>query len=90
MPVGILHYALAAFVAVTAVASFEAVGNILVVAMFVVPPVAAWLLTDRLPIMIGLSVLIGVLSAVVGHLAAITLPIQFGYKPTNTAGMMAA
>ncbi len=48
VPVNFLHYALAGLVAVTSVASFESVGNILVVAMFVVPPVAAWLLTDRL------------------------------------------
>ena len=90
VPVGVLHYVLAAFVAVTAVASFESVGNILVVAMFVVPPVAAWQLTDRLPIMILLSVLIGWLSAIAGHLGAITLPKWFGYETsTNTAGMMA-
>lgn len=89
IPVWLLHYALAAFVAITAVASFESVGNILVVAMFVVPPVAAWLLTDRLPVMIGLSVVIGILSAVLGHLSAIAIPATFGYGATNTAGMMA-
>ncbi len=89
VPVGLLHYALAAFVAVTAVASFESVGNILVVAMFVVPPSAAWLLTDRLPVMVFLSVVIGVASAVVGHLSAITVPMWFGFHSTSTAGMMA-
>jgi manganese/zinc/iron transport system permease protein len=89
VPVGLLRYLLAAFVAVTAVASFESVGNILVVAMFVVPPVAAWLLTDRLLVMIGLSVCIAVLSAISGHVGAITIPQWFGYEGTNTAGMMA-
>ncbi len=89
IPVWLLHYVLAAFVAVTAVASFESVGNILVVAMFVVPPVAAWLLTDRLEVMVALSVAIGVLSAITGHLGAITIPGWFGYGATNTAGMMA-
>lgn len=89
VPVSALHYVLAAFVAVTAVASFESVGNILVVAMFVVPPVAAWMLTDRLGVMIVLSVVLGVLSAVLGHLSAITVPTWFGYGATNTAGMMA-
>lgn len=76
--VGLIHYSLAAFVAITAVASFESVGNILVVAMFVVPPVTAWLLTDRLAVMIPLSVFVGVLSAVFGHLSAITVPTWFG------------
>jgi manganese/zinc/iron transport system permease protein len=77
--VTLIHYALAAFVAVTAVASFESVGNILVVAMFVVPPVTAWLLTDRLMIMIWISVVVGIASAVFGHLAAFTVPTWFGY-----------
>ena len=76
--VGLIHYSLAAFVAVTAVASFESVGNILVVAMFVVPPVTAWLLTDRLAVMIVLSVVVGVAAAVLGHLSAITVPTWFG------------
>ncbi len=76
--VSVFHYALAAFVAVTAVASFESVGNILVVAMFVVPPVTAWLLTDRLMPMIILSVVAGVAAAVLGHLAAFTVPIWLG------------
>jgi manganese/zinc/iron transport system permease protein len=74
VPVAAMHYALAAIVAVTAVASFESVGNILVVAMLVVPPVTAWLLTDRLAVMIPLSVLIGVAAAILGHLAAFTVP----------------
>lgn len=76
--VSLIHYSLAAFVAITAVASFESVGNILVVAMFVVPPVTAWLLTDRLAVMILLSVVVGVVSAVLGHLSAITVPTWFG------------
>ncbi len=89
IPVKLLHYLLAAFVAMTSVAAFESVGNILVVAMFVVPPSAAWLLTDRLSVMIGLSALIGVACAIVGHTAAIVLPPWFGYPAANTAGMMA-
>lgn len=90
IPVFALHYLLAAFVAVTAVASFESVGNILVVAMFVVPPAAAWLLTDRLSVMIVLSAAIAIASAVLGHIAAMTVPSWFGYDfSTNTAGMMA-
>lgn len=76
--VAAIHYALAAIVAVTAVASFESVGNILVVAMFVVPPVTAWMLTDRLVVMIWLSVLIAIASAILGHVAAFTVPYWLG------------
>ncbi len=85
----LMHYLLMILVAVTAVASFEAVGNILVVAMFVVPPAAAYMLTNRLASMIGLSVALAVASAVLGHVGAMTVPAWFGYKSTTTAGMMA-
>jgi manganese/zinc/iron transport system permease protein len=86
---GLMHYLLMVLVAVTAVASFESVGNILVVAMFVVPPAAARLLTDRLDRMILLSAVIAAVSAVIGHLAAITVPVWFGFGSASTAGMMA-
>lgn len=84
-----IHYTLMTLVAVTAVASFETVGNILVVAMFVVPPAAAYMLTDRLGIMIVLSAVLATIAAVTGHISAITVPHWFGYQSTSTAGMMA-
>jgi manganese/zinc/iron transport system permease protein len=86
---GLVQYLLVTLVAMTAVASFESVGNILVVAMFVVPPATAYLLTDRLAVMIVLSVVVAVLSGILGHVAAIAVPNWFGYGSTNTAGMMA-
>jgi manganese/zinc/iron transport system permease protein len=85
----ILHMLLMIIVAITAVASFESVGNILVVAMFVVPPAAAYLLTRRLHWMIILSAVIAAASAVLGHLSAITLPRLFGAGSVSTSGMMA-
>ena len=84
-----LHLGLMVLVAVTTVASFEAVGSVLVVAMFVVPPAAALLLTDRLGVMVVLSVLFAVASAAAGHTAAVTVPGWFGFGSTGTAGMMA-
>ena len=85
----LMHYLLMVIVAVTAVASFETAGNILVVAMFVVPPATACLLTERLSRMIVLSALIGAVSAVLGHVSAITVPGWFGFGSTSTSGMMA-
>jgi manganese/zinc/iron transport system permease protein len=85
----LLHYLLMVVVALTAVASFEVAGNILVVAMFIVPPAAASLLTDRLSSMVMLSVLLAALSAVAGHFGAVLVPRWFGYGSTTTAGMMA-
>jgi len=85
----VMHYALMALVAVTTVASFEIIGSILVIAMLIVPAAAAHLLTERLPMMLIISVVIAVLSAGLGHLAAIGIPPMFGYTDTSTAGMMA-
>jgi len=84
-----VHYLLMTLVAITAVASFESVGNILVVAMFIVPPATARLLTDRMGTMVIFSAIIGAISAVAGHLGAITLPKWAGYSSTSTAGMIA-
>jgi manganese/zinc/iron transport system permease protein len=44
----LLHYLLMVFVAAATVASFEAVGSILVIAMLVCPAATARLMTDRL------------------------------------------
>jgi len=88
----LLHYLLMTLVAVTTVASFESVGSILVIAMLIVPPAAAHLLTDRLRPMILVSLVLAVASAALGHLAAIALPPGLGIEgvsDTNTAGMMA-
>ncbi len=85
----LMHYLLMILVAITAVASFETVGNILVVAMFIVPPAAAYLLTDRLGWMVVLSVILATISAIFGHISAISVPSWFGFQSTTTAGMMA-
>ena len=85
----LIHYLLMVLVAVTAVASFESVGSVLVVAMFIVPPATAYMLTDRLQVMIGLSLVVAMFSAVLGHLSALLVPGWFGYQSTTTAGMMA-
>ena len=85
-----LHYLLMALTAVTTVAAFEAVGPILVIAMLVVPAAAAYLLTDKLPWMIALSLVIAALSAPLGHLGALTMPRLFGvHAATTSSGMMA-
>ncbi len=65
----LLHYGLMSVVSVTAVGAFDAVGSILVVALMIGPPAAAYLLTDDLKRMLVLSVLIGVFSSIAGLLA---------------------
>jgi len=84
-----MHYGLMILVAITAVASFESVGSVLVVAMLVVPPAAALLVTDRLLPLILWSGLFAILSASLGHVGAIVVPGWFGFGSTLTSGMMA-
>ncbi|MEY6433225.1 metal ABC transporter permease [Thioalkalicoccus limnaeus] len=62
-----LHYLLMGLVSLTAVAAFDAVGAILVVALIVGPPAAARLLTDRLGTTLVLSVALGVACAISGY-----------------------
>lgn len=85
----LMHYILMTMTAVTAVAAFETVGSILVIAMLIVPPAAAYLLTDRFGVMFVLAGIIGVLSAAGGHVAAIVIPERLGVGDTVTSGMMA-
>jgi manganese/zinc/iron transport system permease protein len=80
---GVLHYVLVALVSVTAVGAFEAVGSILVVALMIAPPAAAYLLTNRLDLMLVLSCLFAALSAIGGFFVS-------RWSNVSTAGSMAA
>src|SRR5688500_1592957 len=62
-----IHYALMGLVSVTAVGAFDAVGSVLVVALMIAPPAAAYLMTYQLSKMIVLSCLFGVVSALSGY-----------------------
>ena len=73
-----MHYALMTVVAVTTVAAFEVVGSILVIAMLIVPPATAYLLTHRLGPMLALSALLAAGCAAAGHVLALTTPTLLG------------
>jgi manganese/zinc/iron transport system permease protein len=83
----LIHYALMTLVSVTAVGSFEAVGSVLVVALMIAPPAAAYLLTDRLPIMLGLGVGIGVASAASGYALARQLDASIAGSMATMTGV---
>ncbi|MEX2581208.1 MAG: metal ABC transporter permease [Verrucomicrobiales bacterium] len=85
----LLHYLLMTMVAVTTVAAFESVGSIIVIAMLIVPPATALLLTRRLLPMIFIALGAAILSAVVGHVAALLVPGWLGFDSTTTSGMIA-
>jgi len=60
------HFALLALITLGIVGSFQTVGTLLVLGLLIGPPATAALLVRRVPYMIGLAVLIGVLSVVAG------------------------
>lgn len=83
----LVHYGLMTMVSVTAVGAFDAVGSILVIALMVAPPAAAYLLTDRLPAMLGLSVAIGAASALAGYWAARLLDVSLAGAMASMTGV---
>lgn len=87
--VAALYNGLMALVAITTVAAFEVVGSIIVIAMLIVPPSAAYLLTKRLSAMLVLGGLLAGASAFLGHVAALLVPGWLGFAGTSTSGMMA-
>jgi manganese/zinc/iron transport system permease protein len=78
----LVHYTLMTAVSVTTVGAFAAVGAILVVALMIVPAATAYLLTDRLALMVALSVGAGAASAVSGYYLAVAFDVSI-------SGMMA-
>lgn len=82
IPVVVMHYVFMSLVSITTVASFDAVGAIMVVAMLITPAASAYLWTDRLSFMLVLSGLFGMMSAVTGYYIA-------AWIDTSISGSMA-
>ena len=90
LPVGAISVALVVVTAIAAVAAFEAVGSILVIAMFVCPPATARMLTDRLSRQLWLSVVFAAAAAVAGYaLAAFGPQLWNSPHSLSAAGMIA-
>ena len=90
LPVGIIGFALVVVTAIAAVAAFDAVGSIIVIAMFICPPATARLMTDRLGRQVGWSVVFAVVSALLGYVLAGYGPGWFGLtNALSAAGAIA-
>lgn len=85
LPVGLLENLLLALIAVTIAVSLQTVGVALMVAMLVTPAATAYLLTHRLPVMMGLAALFASLSGVVGLYLSFYLSIASGAAIVLTA-----
>jgi manganese/zinc/iron transport system permease protein len=88
IPVLLIHYLLMGMVSVTTVASFDSVGAILVVAMLIAPGASAYLLTDKLSVMLVLSGVIGVFSAIAGYYAASMLDVSISGSMATINGLV--
>ena len=76
--------------AIAAVAAFDAVGSIIVIAMFICPPAAARMMTNRLEVQVGWSVVFATISAVLGYVLAGYGPLWLGFdNAVSAAGMIA-
>jgi manganese/zinc/iron transport system permease protein len=83
----LVQYALTGLVSLTAVGAFDAVGSILVVALMIAPPAAAYLLTDSLPRLLALAALIGAASAVAGYWVAYALDASIAGAMASMTGV---
>lgn len=91
VPVGIVSAGVALAATIAAVISFDAVGSIIVVAMFVCPPATARVLTHSLRDQVWLSLLLSALSAVLGYAVAGYFPILLGFETSiSAAGTIAS
>ncbi|KIC45159.1 zinc ABC transporter permease [Ruegeria sp. ANG-S4] len=87
---GVLGFALVIVAAIAAVAAFDAVGSIIVIAMFICPPAAARMMTNRLETQITWSVVFAAISAVSGYVLAGYGPLWVGgIAAVSAAGMIA-
>ncbi len=85
LPTELLRYLLLILIAITIVVSLQVVGIALMLAMLVTPAAAASLLTRRLPVMMGISAVIGAFSGVAGLYASYYLNIASGPSVVLTA-----
>lgn len=85
-----LGLALVVVSAIAAVAAFDAVGSIIVIAMFICPPAAARLMTNQLEVQVAWSMVFAILAAVSGYVLAGYGPMWLGFDASvSAAGMIA-
>ncbi len=78
LPVRFIHYMLMLLLSLVTVVSLQAVGIILVVAMLITPGATAYLLSNRLSVMLFLSAFFGVFSGVVGLYFSVIFDVSSG------------
>ena len=75
-------------VSLTTVAAFNVAGSILIVALMIAPPAAAYLVTTRLHYLLFVSALIGAASAFIGFYASLSLDVAPTAPIASSAGVV--
>ncbi len=88
VPAGLVHYAMLTLITAASVASFEAVGSILVIAMLVAPGATALLLTHRWERAFVLAGVIGGMAGLIGSVAALRLNTSVAGASSVAAGVL--
>jgi manganese/zinc/iron transport system permease protein len=83
-----IHYALMTLVSLTVVAAFETVGSLLVIALLIVPAATAYLVTNRLAVMLIAGVVAGIIASVSGFAAAIKMDISISGSIVVAGGVL--
>lgn len=90
LPVSLIGFGLVTAAAAAAVAAFDAVGSIIVIAMFICPPASARLMTNSLGRQVAWSLIFAAISAILGYVLAGYGPIWLGAASSvSAAGMVA-
>lgn len=90
VPITRIGMGLVIVAAIAAVAAFDAVGSIIVIAMFICPPAAARMMTNQLEVQIAWSAGFAALSAILGYVLAGYGPLWLGSgHAVSAAGMIA-
>jgi len=84
----LLHYGFMTLVSITAVGAFDAVGSILVVALMIAPPATAYLLSERLPVVLLLSVVAAAVAALLGFWTAWIIDASIAGCMATAAGLL--
>ena len=86
----LIGFLLVVLAAMAAVAAFDAVGSIIVIAMILCPPATARLLTNDVKAQVLLSLLLALSATLAGYIIAGYVPLWLGFSNTlSGAGMIA-
>ena len=86
--VALWNYLLMGAVSMTTVAAFDSVGAILIVALLVVPPATAYLITERMDRMLYLTSFIAILVSTLGYFLAVAIDGSIAGAIVTVAGVL--